>query len=206
MEVKPEEVLKGKRKSIYDISEEYHQLMVDLEDAEGVLDDDLLERLAINEKDRDDKLSNYKYILKIFDGKVKIEESYIEEHTAKKKAAEKAIERIKEYLRLAVETWGTRPIVKGEAKSKTLTFPEGKLVLIEKKFVDIIAENVIPDKYFKTTLVIPRTEYSKLAAELAKHILKIEHTVVKDSINEDVVNGVKLDGVREVTNSHVRIY
>ena len=203
---KPE--VKPKKKSIFGLAEEYEQLMLDLEEAEGVLDDDLIKRMTIGEKELDDKLSNYRFILKVIESKNLIFKDYIAEYEAKIKRNEKSIERIKDYLNIALDVFGETPTDKhGNPKSKTLEYSEGKLMFIKTAPVQIIAENVLPDKYFKTTFQLSREDYAKLPENVKLLAYSTKHEVDKTSVKNDLKNGVVLDGaILDDNAGYIRFY
>ena len=217
----PEKLNKPKRKSLFDLTEEYEALMLDLEEAEGVLDEDLINRLAIHQEDIDDKLSNYRYIIKLFESRIMIEESFIEEHVAKKKRAEKAIENIKERLKIAVELLGEIDIVKGKPSSKHIKYSEGKLTLIKTSPVVVTAETLIPDKYINVKLELNQKTLSKILNTLQESLpedklLDIiaplsgsikERVVSKTLLKEDLKAGVSIDGAKLDDNAgYIRFF
>lgn len=217
----PEKLNKPKRKSLFDLTEEYEALMLDIEEAEGVLDEDLIDRLAIHQEDLDDKLSNYRYIIKLFESKIGIEESFIEEHVAKKKRAEKAIESIKARLKEAVELLGEVDIVKGKPSSKHIKYSEGKLTLIKTSPVVITAENLIPDKYITVKLEVNQNTLSEILLAFQQEpsqdkLLEIvttlsssikERVVSKTLLKEDLKNSIEINGASLDTNAgYVRFF
>lgn len=217
----PEKLNKPKRKSLFDLTEEYEALMLDIEEAEGVLDEDLIDRLAIHQEDLDDKLSNYRYIIKLFESKIGIEESFIEEHVAKKKRAEKAIESIKERLKIAVELLGEIDIVKGKPSSKHIKYSEGKLALIKTSPVVVIAETLIPDKYINVKLELNQQLLTEILNKLQDLVNKQDlldivtilsssikdRIVLKTPLKKDLQDNITIDGARLDDNAgYVRFF
>ena len=54
--------------NIFDIEQEYLDLMSDIDNAEGEITTELAERLKINEEDREQKITNYCGLIKSIDG------------------------------------------------------------------------------------------------------------------------------------------
>lgn len=208
-----------KRKSIFDLEDEYLTLMSDIMDLDGEITDDIIERLNINREELDEKLSKYRYMIKIYEKNITIEDEYIAEHTAKKKRIENAIGRLKLALKTAIDVFGEAPVdKKGVAKSKQIEYSEGKLMFIKTNNVVITAENLIPSEYIKDIIEIKDSDIENLVffiksakdkdeaiAFIRNHITS--RTVSKSEIAPVLKQGVSITGAKLDTESgYIRFY
>lgn len=209
----------ARKKSIFDLEDEYMSIMSDLIDLDGELTDDIIERLNINREELDEKLSKYRYMIKIYEKNISIEDEYIAEHTAKKKRIENAIDRLKLALKTAIDVFGETPVdKKGAVKSKQIEYSEGKLMFIKTNSVVITAENLIPSEYIKDTIEIKDSDIKNLvfSIKMAKdeddaiafvrnHIKS--RTVSKSELAPVLKQGVSVTGAKLDTESgYIRFY
>lgn len=209
----------ARKKSIFDLEDEYISIMSDLIDLDGELTDDIIERLNINREELDEKLSKYRYIIKIYEKNISIEDEYIAEHTAKKKRIENAIDRLKLALKTAIDVFGETPVdKKGVVKSKQIEYREGKLMFIKTNSVVITAENLIPSEYIKDIIEIKDSDIKDLVfsiktakdeddaiAFVRNHIKS--RTVSKSELAPVLKQGVSITGAKLDTESgYIRFY
>lgn len=209
----------ARKKSIFDLEDEYISIMSDLIDLDGELTDDIIERLNINREELDEKLSKYRYIIKIYEKNISIEDEYIAEHTAKKKRIENAIDRLKLALKTAIDVFGETPVdKKGVVKSKQIEYREGKLMFIKTNSVVITAENLIPSEYIKDIIEIKDSDIKDLVfsiktakdeddaiAFVRNHIKS--RTVSKSELAPVLKQGVSITGAKlDTENGYIRFY
>jgi uncharacterized protein YfeS len=103
----------AKRKSLFDISREYHDTLDELEtylsdnpDAAGELPDTLIERLSINKDELDEKLDAYFYTIKELETEIDILKSESARLALKAKSKLTTIENLKKLVTHAVITYG----------------------------------------------------------------------------------------------------
>ena len=209
----------ARKKSIFDLEDEYISIMSDLIDLDGELTDDIIERLNINREELDEKLSKYRYMIKIYEKNIAIEDEYIAEHTAKKKRIENAIDRLKLALKTAIDVFGETPVdKKGAVKSKQIEYSEGKLMFIKTNSVIITAENLIPSEYIKDTIEIKDSDIENLvfsiktakdkddAIAFIRNYIK-SRTVSKSELAPVLKQGVSIAGAKLDTESgYIRFY
>ena len=209
----------ARKKSIFDLEDEYISIMSDLIDLDGELTDDIIERLNINREELDEKLSKYRYMIKIYEKNISIEDEYIAEHTAKKKRIENAIDRLKLALKTAIDVFGETPVdKKGVVKSKQIEYSEGKLMFIKTNSVVITAENLIPSEYIKDIIEIKDSDIKDLVfsiktakdeddaiAFVRNHIKS--RTVSKSELAPVLKQGISITGAKLDTESgYIRFY
>ena len=91
--------------SIYNIQSEYQQLVNQLIENGGELTPELELALQINKDNFHSKSENYAYITKQFDGEIDIIDNEIKRLQQAKKTREKAIERLKANIEMAMNTF-----------------------------------------------------------------------------------------------------
>ena len=91
--------------SIYNIQSEYQQLVNQLIENGGELTPELELALQINKDNFHSKSENYAYITKQFDGEIDIIDNEIKRLQQAKKTREKAIERLKANIEMAMTTF-----------------------------------------------------------------------------------------------------
>lgn len=130
------------RRSIYAIESDYLQLMQRIEDSEGILDDELSEALAINEKELTTKAVNYTYIIKEYKDEADKAQREIDRITKLKVRAEKNAADLEVRIKEAMLRYG---IDKIESKFVKLSLTESKAVVIGN-------DTKVPPKYLNTKI------------------------------------------------------
>lgn len=128
------------KKSIYNISNQYLELMQRIEDNDGEMDEELSEALAINEKELTTKAVNYTYIMKEYEDEASRVDREIERLTKIKNRAVKNREDLKARISEAMQKYGIEKIESGFAK---LYFKKTKALVIQD-------ETKVPSGYLKT--------------------------------------------------------
>ncbi|PHS35666.1 MAG: hypothetical protein COA82_03385 [Alkaliphilus sp.] len=110
-------------KSIFGIQEEYMETIFELEqylddnpEAEGELPDEFMERLNINKDEAVQKLENYELVIRQFEAEQVALKERANQYYAKAKTKERTIKRMKDLMRMAIETFGSL----NSDKSKTM--------------------------------------------------------------------------------------
>lgn len=152
------------KKSIYNIQQEYLDLMAEIEYYEGDLTPELAERLSINKEELETKSVNYGYVIRDNDFTVAQIDAEIERLTKIKKAKENATERLKITIADAMKAHGIEKVTNNNL---TLSFRKSKVLVIEEGAK-------IPKKFIKKkiTETADKTELKK-AIEAGKTFLGI---------------------------------
>ena len=111
-------------KPLFEIEAKYRALMAKAEEMEGVLTPELEEELKITLEEKDQKLPAYRYRINEFeaangsiDGEIEVHQKAIDALKARKNANVRRIDRLKDFLLVAIKTFGEEnkagnPIVK----------------------------------------------------------------------------------------------
>ena len=135
----------NKRKSLFDIEQEYLELMSDIEDVEGELTPELEKRLEINKDDFETKMSNYRYMVKAQEADIIFRKERAKELIAGTKRSENLIAKLKKLQFMALTLFGEVTKTGGY----TYKFPEFKVtaftrdVLLEDEMESINLSNQI---------------------------------------------------------------
>jgi len=105
-EIKLYEKPKKMKRSLYNIKEDYHQLMHSIEQAEGELTDELAGQLEINEQEREDKSLAYICVIADKESFIATLDEEIKRLSALKKREQNTIQRLKDNLLDAVRLFG----------------------------------------------------------------------------------------------------
>ena len=139
-------------KSLYQITQEQALLFNQIEELDGELTPEILEQLQLNAENFEAKARGYIWMIKKAESENNTINAEIERLQRIEKRNEKLIDRLKESMKFALETFG-------ESK-KVDTFT---LSLRKSKSVEIIDAEIIPADYriTKTTEMINKTEIKK---------------------------------------------
>lgn len=124
-------------KSIFIIGEEYARIEALLYESGGEITDELELALAINHNDLERKGEGYVSLIRKNEADIDIIDSEIKRLTALKKVRVNLIDRLKERVRLAMETYEIKKIDLGT----------GSITLCEREGVEIIDDSLIPQKF-----------------------------------------------------------
>lgn len=161
-------------KNIFDLTQEYAEIEALLIENEGLLDEDLEARLKINREELTAKGEGYHAII----NKNKREAAMIDEEIKRlsglKKVRENAAERLKERLLEAMRLYDVKKI-------PLLT---GSITLVQTEKIDVVDENEIPERFFKTVTTT---------------------TLQKAEVNKAVKDGEDVPGVAKTFGCHLLI-
>ena len=139
--------------NIYQIKNEYLQISELLQENGGELTEEIEQALAINEQNLLEKSTGYVQVIKKLDAEVDIIKSEIKRLQGLKDSREKTIERMKQTVSDAMETY----------EKTTLETPLYKISFRSSKSVEIFDESLLPDNCKKVEVKpISKTEIKKL--------------------------------------------
>ena len=200
----------NKRKSIFDIQQEYVDIISELEENEGEVTEEIQERLHINKNEIDDKLNAYAYITKEISGEILVLEEEIERLKNKITAKTNTIERLKSVCAVAVNTYGEINS-KSKAKNPGKSYDTGKnkFVLVHTNPVIIRNEDTFTNDKFVTYSIKGRFKKSDLdkIAKLLQDEIEVNKNIDKAAIKKDIEAGIEIEDAYLDTNSeYLRTY
>ena len=194
--------------NIFNLQEEYLTIMQELEDycIENETDEipvELQEKLKITQDNVENKIRAYYYIKLQQEAEIKLLQDVAATLAKKVKAKEKVIERIKEYAQLGLLMFGTQQADKktGEFKNISMKFPEFTLYNVYHKPLTILEDADIPEvyKHYRLENKLDSAMINSIMETLAQNgieeELKIDTSIDKKKLKEDVKEGVEIDGV-----------
>lgn len=95
-------------KSLFKIQEEYSQLLEEIEEAEGILDEETEKKLAIAQHELSTKVVAYDHIIKMLESQSKLADAEMERIKKFKQVKENTIERMKSALLQALLMFGEK--------------------------------------------------------------------------------------------------
>jgi len=193
--------------NIFNLSEEYLQLMSEIEELEGEITPEVAERLVINANNVHNKLRNYRYVILMMNGDINIIDDEIERLSKLKKSKTNAVNRLKQVMLDAVLLFGND----GKSGNKKMDFPDFKLWTTNRKSVFFFNEETFNNKeYLRYTigdnLNVEQVEKIKtlLKADMVE-LEKINSSINKTLIKEELEAGVEIEGVELVTKASLTI-
>jgi hypothetical protein len=141
--------------NIFKIENEYKLLMQEIEANEGELTDEMAQRLEITQANLQEKATNYAFVVKHYEGEADIIAAEIKRLQELKKKRENNIERLKDRVKTAMQTFGVSKI-----ETPTLT-----LSLRSSKAVEVVDENLVDEEYFRVKKEVSKTELKKAIEE-----------------------------------------
>lgn len=160
--------------NLYSLEQEYLDIARQLTD--GELTPELEKALEINRENLEVKFAKYGYVTKKFDGEIYLIDKEIERLTALKNSKEKAIDKLKETVKTAMELYDIKKV---EAQNI-------KLMLVRSKPSVLVDENLLPKKYIKKQT-------------------KVTYTPDKVAIKNDLDAGKKIKGATLKENENLQI-
>jgi hypothetical protein len=154
--------------NLFNLSEEYIQLMYAIEEAEGELTPELEYLLEVNQQEVEQKLKAYHYIIKQLEGEQKVLDDEIDRLKLKKQTKENAIKRLKDSTLVALQLFG----VKTDKGNYKLKYDNLSIWSVGTESVNVIDENAVPDT-FKTVSI--KTKLSLNALKIIMPIIHKEH-------------------------------
>jgi uncharacterized small protein (DUF1192 family) len=132
------------KKSLYQIEQEYLQIAQTIEDADGVLDEQMEQQLMINQDELQVKAVKYALVIKQMDAEASILKAEIARMNALKKSKENAVARLKEVIVGAMQMHG---ITKIQGDLITLLFRKSQKVMQTDAEMDAVS--VLPERYLR---------------------------------------------------------
>lgn len=142
--------------NIFEIGQQYQEIMDELEENGGELTEEIQERLNINRNEMNDKLDAYRKVIKMKDADIATAKEEIEELSRKIKVRENIIKRLKDTISFAVNKYGG--LTKGGSRTfsnglNKFTFVKTTPVVIDPD-ADVSLNNKELLPYLKTTFVV----------------------------------------------------
>lgn len=124
--------------SLYQIEQEYLSIAQQLIDNGGEANEELIDRLAINEHNLETKSTNYGFVIRQLEGECEIIDNEIKRLQALRKSRENAVDRLKNNISVAMQIFGVEeiktPILKiNFRKSESVEVEDAKL--LDRKFI-----------------------------------------------------------------------
>lgn len=188
--------------NIFQISEEYLKLMNDLEESEGVLTEELEERLKVNSDNIYEKLKAYRYIKLMLESDINMISDEINRLKAIEKSKTLAIERIKDTMLVATLLFGDT----GKSGNKKLDYPDFKLYTVNKKAVVIEDElSFINSDYVRYSISEKLTEDELAKLVHIKPDVTADKVILKKELLSDLTDGVEVEGASVVIKPYINI-
>lgn len=176
--------------SLYNITEEYLQIIALVEQADGELSPELEEALSINQEDLEIKCTNYFGVVKEYEGGMALIDKEIERLSAIRQQQDRAYKRLKTNLLNAVLLFGEE---NPKTKVKSLNFGTFKLSTRRNPKVVIEDEDSVEHKYCDFSVALKKLTRKQM--EEAKSALKIigfetitdNSTISKTRIKADIL-------------------
>ena len=134
--------------NIFQLSDEYRQLMMEIEDNEGDLTPDLEQRLKINEENFANKMDAYANIIALKSGDIQVIKDEVTRLGALQKTKEKNIEKLKNIMIEAIKLYGTT----GKTGNKTYKTTLHSYWTVNLEKLKIADDAIIPNSYKKYTV------------------------------------------------------
>ena len=194
-------------KHIFNILSEYRALLDEIENNAGELTPELEEKLVINEEELEQKCEAYISIRAELKGEIAVIDDEIQRLQALKSSKENSINKLEEYLKLALITYGEE----GKSGNKKLTIGTHKLwnvytkpVIISTDFKDIEGRYI----NFKINGTLTKQQFERLCNIVANEdfVLEVEDSINKKELRNDLLNGITIEGATLDTDAnYIRI-
>jgi hypothetical protein len=168
--------------NLFDISSEYLNIIAEIEDAEGVLTEELENRLKINEHEAEKKIKAYHHIITMAKADIAVITDEQDRLSKLKVIKNNLIERLKKYLLEATLLFG----YEGKTGNKKLDYDTLKLYTQESESTEVDESVYIPNK-FKLGEVLTRDEINSIILLLKRDVITIP-VIIKDEIKEAITN------------------
>jgi len=187
--------------NIYNLTEEYLQLMNILEENEGLLDEELELRLDINKQNIQEKFSNYAKVIQFQKNKLAFADSEIERIKKYQKTVENSINRLEKTLLAALQLLGNKDKNKDIWRLETETFKfstrKSNSVVIEDEdkipldcFIFKLKNNLDVDDVNRIHNIDPTLQFDKTPSK----------TLIKEKLEEgDDIDGAKIESKYSLT-------
>lgn len=161
--------------NLFQLEQEYLHIADQL--VQGELTPELEQALELNKENFEVKSAKYAYVTKKFDGEIFLIDKEIERLTGLKTTRERAITKLKDTVKAAMDLYGIKKI---EAQNI-------KLMLVRSKPSVEVDEKLLPKKYFK------------------KKVTPVTYTPDKVLIKADLDAGKKIKGASLKENENLQI-
>jgi hypothetical protein len=133
------------KKSLYQIEQEYLSIAQNIEDADGVLDEQMEQALIINQEELQTKAVKYALVIRQMDAEAAMLKAEIARMNALKKAKENAVARLKEAIAGAMQRHG---IIKIQGDLINLSFRKSQKVMQVDQEMDALS--ALPQQFLRT--------------------------------------------------------
>jgi phage host-nuclease inhibitor protein Gam len=133
------------KKSLYQIEQEYLQIAQSIEDADGVLDEQMEQQLMINQEELQTKAVKYALVIRQMDAEAAMLKAEIARMNALKKSKENAVARLKEAIAGAMQMYG---ITKIQGDLINLSFRKSQKVMQVDAEMDALS--ALPERFLRT--------------------------------------------------------
>jgi hypothetical protein len=189
--------------NIFNLTEEYLNLISEIEELEGELTPELEERLRINQSNFEYKLRNYRYIILMLNSDINMIKDEIDRLKSISESKLKSIDRLKENMLQAVLLFGAD----GKSGNKKLEFSDFKLWTTNRESVQILDEDNFNDPLYtaySTTTKFTKDQLEKIEKDI-KSLDTISKSISKTLIKEAIKEGVEVDGAQIVVKPSLTI-
>lgn len=165
--------------TIFEINKNLQQLFFEIEENEGEMTPELLQKLEASEEDLKEKLEAYYYKIKEIKGKIQIIDEHINSMKQRQDKFKKLVERLEGIASNAVVLYGDKTKA-GNSYIETDLF---KVATRTSEKLVVLDENFIPDNY-KETKIIEKVHIDKM--QLKKDIksgLEVAGAIIEKNIN-----------------------
>ncbi len=189
--------------NIFNLTEEYLQLMRDIEEAEGELTPELEAALEINQKNIESKLRAYRYMILMLKGHVVTIEEEAERLNNLAKSKEKTIERLRDTILQAVLLFGED----GKSGNKKMDFVDFKLWTTNRQSVHIEQPDDFNNPDYLRYKIGDKLDVNSMnnILEICPDLSKIEKSISLVDLAADLKAGVEIEGVSFITKPSLTI-
>jgi len=191
--------------NLFKIVEELDKVFWDIEEAEGVMDENLEARLSIAEEEFAEKLDAYAFYIKSLSGQEAVIKDEIQVMRNRIEANKKKADRLKEALRFAVEKFGeVKPNGKHKFKTAAHSYwtQDSEGVNVDESFSD--------KDYIKYSIKMNGLDHDKLMtmidiAEDNESDFYTEPKIDKKAIKEAIKEGKVVEDAELIVKTGIRI-
>ena len=190
--------------NVFNLTEEYLQLMQDIEECDGILTPELEERLQVNQDNLEAKVKGYHHIMQIAKGDIATIDDEIERLTKIKTSKANLIERFKAVLLMVTQVYGYT----GKSGNKKLDFDTVKMYTVNKESLMIADEEHFADETWTKQVVslkLSNEELAKVADALPDIELKTTRTILRAELTKYLKEGEIVEGTTLIEKPYIVI-
>lgn len=181
-------------KNLFNIADEYLQIVQELEENGGEVNEEILDRLNINRNELHEKLNAYKFVITQIEGDIKTIKELIETLNSKIKTKENVISSLKERILFAVDLYGETDKKNPEKKNKKVKTDLFSFYTVYHQPVQILVNNPkdFKDERFKQYVLnykFTKEEINKIKEMLALEENSIVVNIDKVALKKALSNG-----------------